>query len=99
MTALEYAAKCTHPVVWYATPSKPLGIHIALLEETDLPFELADLTGEEVDGRWIADNLSEGEKIDGWKFRDHSGEIIKAVQLVDNREEWMRQKADYDAIT
>lgn len=92
MTAREYANAHENVIVRYAGNGCPAGQDIAWVPpETDLPFDLSEITGTVGDdGQFKADNLSGAS---GWKYSDLRGNLIYAVWLRVDPAKW---QAEYD---
>ena len=88
LTAADFASNLSHPVFFYAGVGAPGGETIAILEDTELPVSLDDLTGRVVDGFFEADNLASGDGAGGWKFTDWNGNTIYKVQVFDDCDIW-----------
>ncbi len=95
ITALEYANSRENVVVRFASQGVPAGLDVALLDETELPFDL-DLVEGYVDdsGEFTATNLDRG---NGWRFRDWNRNDVYALWLREDAEEWQTQNDEYEA--
>ena len=98
VTAQDFANELEFPVVFYAGNGSPAGVHIALLEDTELPFDLSDVEGEVVDGVFDAKNLSTEPHGKGdWNFSDWNQNLIYKIQVVENEDIWREQNEEYQA--
>ncbi len=88
MNAQEFADSLEFPIVFFAGVGSPAGTHIAILETTDLPFDLSEIDGA------VSHGVFEAEDIDGC---DWNGNTIQKLQLFSSEDIWRQQKDDYDA--
>jgi hypothetical protein len=92
MTALEFANSHEHVIVRIAGNGCPAGLDIALLAETELPFDLEAVEGKiDANGDFEATNLAVGSGADGWKFTDHNCNTIYGIWLRSDAEVWQRE--------
>lgn len=98
-TALEFANDHADEgvIVRFASQGHPAGIDVALLPETELPFDLAAIEGEVgADGQFTALNLNDGHRdARGWKFRDWNRNTVYAIWLRVDRAKWQAEYNDY----
>lgn len=96
MTALEYANAHENVIVRIAGNGCPAGQDIAWIPpETELPFDLGEVEGEVgEDGCFTATNLNDGSGAYGWKFHDWNSNLLYAIWLREDEEEWQEQHAE-----
>lgn len=97
VNAQEFVNGLEFPVVFFAGVGCPGGQSIALLEGTELPFDLSDLEGEVADGQFEAKNLTSGPGAHDWKFSDWKSNTIYKIQVFDDADMWNRQNDEYNA--
>jgi hypothetical protein len=82
MTAQEYANANENVVLRYASQGAPAGQDVALLDETELPFDLDEVEGEvRPDGTFEATNLNTEGGAHGWRFSDWNHNYIYGLWL------------------
>lgn len=95
INAQEFTDSIYHPCLFWAGVGCAGGQTIALLEETELPFDLSEIEGEVKDGTFEATNLNDGvNSAHGWKFHDWNMNTVYKVQIFSDRAEWDRQHAE-----
>lgn len=88
LTAGDFAERIEFPVVFVAGVGSPAGEHVAILEETVLPFDLEELHGT------ISENgVFEATDIDG--ETDCNGNTVYKVQVFSSERIWTEQNDDY----
>lgn len=95
--AQDFANESSNVVVFFAGNGCPAGQNIALLEGTELPFDLSEMQGEVVDGVLTVANLNDGTGARGWRFTDWNSNIVYKVQVYSDAAEWEKQNAEYMA--
>lgn len=91
MTALDYADANNAVILFYAGVGCPAGRNIALLDGVEPPFDLSEIEGEIGKyGFFEATNLSDG-------FSDGSSNTVYKIQLYSDKEEYDRQREEYDS--
>lgn len=90
MTAQEFSNSLTSPTVFVASVGTPTGKRVALLDDTDFPFNLGDLTGS-VDSQGVWQWDGEGDPT------DDRGNNITLVRVYNDATEYNEQRAEYDA--
>lgn len=99
MTAQDFANGNENVVVWYAGNGSPAGVSVALLEGTELPFDLSEVQGEvEEDGDFTCTDYKDGDGVWDWRFKDHSGNLIYKIRLHVWPEEFSRQENEWLAV-
>lgn len=95
MNALAFANQHENVVLRYASVGAPAGADIALLPETELPFNLEQIEGElDADGDFTATNLNDGSGAHGWKFRDFRSNYVYAIWLRIDAKKWQEEYAE-----
>lgn len=98
MNALEFVNANENVILFYSGVGCPAGESTALLDETELWFDLAEIEGEvDADGVFQATNLNDGSGLHGWKIGDGWGNAITKVQLYCDAKQWKKQKDEFDA--
>jgi hypothetical protein len=90
MTAQDFANEIQAPVVFFTSTGYPHN-RVAILESTELPFSLSQLSGEVVDGKWYWDGERYG---DGYPT-DWHGNDVTLLTICSDKEEWELQYNDY----
>lgn len=91
MNAQEFANSLENPVLFIAGVGCPGGQSIALLAETDLPFDLSEIEGEVKDGIFEGANLTSGPGAYDWKYSDWRCNTIYKVQVFDDAKIYAEQ--------
>ena len=91
MTAQEFVNKVKFPVLFFTSIGTPTGVDIAILESTELPFDLSDLEGEEIDGAYYSWEWDGEGKPSDWNSNS-----VLMVQVRNDQIEHQRQEADYN---
>lgn len=98
MNAQDFADELDNPCVFFAGVGCPGGMTIALLPDTDLPFDLSEIEGEVKDGVFEANNLADpdchNDQACGWKFSDWNGNTVYKVQVLDDFKAYREQNED-----
>lgn len=93
MNAQEFANSIENAVVFFAGNGCPAGQSIAILEGTELPFDLDEIEGEVNGGVFEATNLNAR----SWKFNDFSGNLIYKIQIFADAKIWNEQNDENNA--
>lgn len=91
INAQEFVNGLEFPVVFFAGVGCPGGQSIAILEGTELPFDLSDIDGEVEAGQLDATNLSSGPGSHDWKFSDWNSNTVYKIQCFSDESIWNRQ--------
>lgn len=95
MTAADYANDRENVIVFMVGNGCPAGKSIALLADTELPFDLDDVEGEvDENGVFEAKNYKFGIGAWDWNFHDWNGNLIYKIQLYTDAAEWERQESE-----
>ncbi len=98
MNAQEFANGIDNAVVFFCSTGCPSGQSIAILEETELPFDLWEIEGEDDGGIFEANNCNDGIRdANGWKFTDFNGNLIYKIQVFSDKKIWNEQNDENDA--
>lgn len=89
MKASEYISAIGHPIVFYVSLAHPSGVSVAILPDTQLPFDLDEITGEIDDDIFRAD-------LAGTDFSDDNGNTVTRINIYSSEEEWTEQEAEYN---
>lgn len=96
MTALDFANAHDLVVVRFAGNGAPTGQDVAWIPpHTSLPFNLDEVEGEVMKGKFTATNLKYGPGLRDWNFHDWKGNLISAIWLRVDRKVWQEQ---YDEL-
>lgn len=92
MTAQEFANTIEYPVVFFVSGANPVGISIALLADTELPFDLDDVTGSVTNsGTFDAKNLNASSASD-W----NSCQIYR-ITVSSDKKIWNQQNDEHNS--
>lgn len=92
INAQDFANTLEYPVVFIAGVGCPGGKSIALLDGTELPFDLSEVEGVvREDGVLEANNLSDGSGAHDWKFSDWNHNTIYKIQVFNDDAIWNSQ--------
>ena len=92
INAQEFANSIDFPIVFIAGVGCPGGQSIALLEGTELPFDLSSVEGVlREDGILEANNLTAGPGAHDWKFVDWNRNTIYKIQVFSDEATWNSQ--------
>jgi hypothetical protein len=91
INAQEFVNGLEFPVVFFAGVGCPSGQSIAILDGTELPFDLSDVEGAVEDGQFEANNLSDGPGAHDWTFSDWNSNTIYKIQGFSDESIWNRQ--------
>lgn len=97
VNAQEFVNGLEFPVVFYAGVGCPGGQSIAILEGTELPFDLSEVDGTVTDGNFEATNLNDGSGAHGWRFSDHNSNTVYNIQCFSDESIWTAQNDEYNA--
>lgn len=86
MLASEFIDCIDSPVVFIVGVGCPAGIEIAILPETELPFQLESLEGNLRGAIFHAENFS---------CRDFKGNDIYKIQIYNNEVVWEEQYSEF----
>ncbi len=98
ITASEFVQDKNHPVVFYTSIGSPMGVSIALLDETQLPFNWEYLVGNVCDGVWEfcgKEMNSQMEFVPVENLRDFQGNTITKLQILNNAPIWNEQYEEF----
>jgi hypothetical protein len=85
-TAFDFAKAFRFPVVFFTSVGHPTGVEIALLPETDMPFDLGDILVDS-EGNWNG----EGNPTD-W-----NGNTVTKITVHSHKEIWTEQNEEANA--
>jgi hypothetical protein len=87
VTAQEFVDGQESVIVFYVSAAHATGTAVALLADTELPFELSDIAGTVADGRWTWNGLG--------NVTDERANNVQTIDVYSDRAEWLRQIVDY----
>lgn len=94
MNAQEFVNSIDYPCFFFAGNGAPGGQTYAILEDTALPVDLADIEGEvHESGCFVCTNHDDGKG--GWRHSDHRGNTITKIEIFSNKALWDREYADW----
>lgn len=97
INAQEFVNGLEFPVVFFAGVGCPSGQSIAILEGTELPFDLSEIEGLVEDGTLEANNLTDGPGAHDWKFFDWNSSAVYKIQCFSDKSIWNSQNDEYNA--
>lgn len=98
MNAQDFANSKPFPVVFYAGNGCPAGQSIAILDSTELPFDLSEMEGSiSESGILEVENLNDGSGAHGWQFADFNSNTVYKVQVFHDEKIWTEQEAEYNS--
>lgn len=95
MTAQEFADSIDFPCFFFAGTGAPAARSIAIFPDTELPVDLAKVTGTVADGLFEADNLTDGNGLHDWQFSDERGNTITKIQIYSDQKTWEREYEEW----
>lgn len=98
MNAQDFVNSIKYPMLFCRCAGSPGRWKTALLEETNLPFDLGELEGEVDDcGVFEATNLTCGPGLHDWKYRLFGGGVVIRAQIYSDETAWTSAYSDYEA--